>query len=72
MAKPDETVTLLKEIRDLLREQSSLAKAQHAIAEREKQTKLIGRTLHVILNASIVIFVIGASYYFYHSIAELV
>jgi hypothetical protein len=70
--KSDDQMALLKEIRDLQREQLSLLRKQKVSDPRDKKLEIMMFVLHAIYNALIILFVIGGFYYFYHSVVGLV
>jgi hypothetical protein len=68
MPKADETIQLLTEIRDLQKQQLSLMKADRDISMRDKKSENTKLFLHIAYNLIIAVFVIGAFWFFYHTI----
>lgn len=67
MPKKDDSIELLKEIRDLERQQLAMMKAEKQITELEKDKDAMKPLFKMIYNGVIIVFVIGAFYYFYHT-----
>lgn len=57
----DQTVALLTEIRDLL-------KANQEALQKTKETSNRSRVLHYIFNTLIILLVMGATYFYYHTL----
>ena len=72
MPVADEQLKLLKEIRDLQREQLSLIRSTRDETVRSQKTHGAIFIAHVVYNAAIVVFVIVAFYYFYHTMMGVV
>jgi len=68
MVKTDEQTQLLREIRDLLREEQSMRITERKLAEDDKKAKNLMVVLKMIFNLLIGAFTIGAFYYFYHTV----
>ena len=68
MLRADDTASLLREIRDLQREQLAMMKAKQAFEERQKSMKDITTIAKMVFNVFVVVFVIAAFWYFYHTV----
>ncbi len=68
MEKKDETIELLKEIRDLEQQEVSLLKEEKFLKDKEQNSTSARLVLKIIYNVVIVGFVIGAFWYFYHTL----
>jgi hypothetical protein len=68
MEKKDETTELLREIRDLEKEEVSMLRAEKMMDAKGQRSMTTRFVLRVIYNVVIVAFVIGAFWYFYHTL----
>lgn len=68
MPKADEQTLLLREIRDILREQHALEKAKQQMEEQDQRSKNLMSILHMLFTAVVCVFTVGAFWYFYHTV----
>lgn len=70
MPPDDQTLALLHEIRDLQKQQLAMMKENQEGNQFDKKMDMAKMVMRVVFNVLVVVFVIGAVWYYYSSISK--